>query len=93
MGEKLTCHTTQRTQQTGALQFPARLLNRLPQQDVEFLGAIPQAELPKMMSESHVLVLPSIEDGFGLVLSQALALKTTADVTTVDGGNIAAALR
>ena len=26
-------------------------------------------------------------------LSQALALKTTADVTTVDGGNIAAALR
>ena len=27
------------------------------------------------------------------VLHQALALKTTADVTTVDGGNIAAALR
>jgi NAD(P)-dependent dehydrogenase (short-subunit alcohol dehydrogenase family) len=26
-------------------------------------------------------------------LNQALALKTTADVTTVDGGNIAAALR
>jgi hypothetical protein len=26
-------------------------------------------------------------------LHQALALKTTADVTTVDGGNIAAALR
>ena len=26
-------------------------------------------------------------------LAQALALKTTADVTTVDGGNIAAALR
>jgi hypothetical protein len=26
-------------------------------------------------------------------LHQALALKTTADVTTVDGGNIAAAMR
>jgi len=26
-------------------------------------------------------------------LAQSLALKTTADVTTVDGGNIAAALR
>ncbi len=26
-------------------------------------------------------------------LAQALALKTTADITTVDGGNIAAALR
>jgi anti-sigma factor RsiW len=28
-----------------------------------------------------------------LALRQAIALKTTADVTTVDGGNIAAALR
>src|SRR5260221_11677523 len=33
------------------------------------------------------------EDGAQAFLAQALALKTTADVTTVDGGNIAAALR
>jgi len=33
------------------------------------------------------------EDVAQAFLSQALALKTTADVTTVDGGNIAAALR
>ncbi len=32
------------------------------------------------------------EDVAQAFLSQALALKTTADVTTVDGGNIAAAL-
>ena len=33
------------------------------------------------------------EDVAQAFLAQALALKTTADVTTVDGGNIAAALR
>jgi hypothetical protein len=33
------------------------------------------------------------EDVAHAFLAQALALKTTADVTTVDGGNIAAALR
>jgi rhamnose utilization protein RhaD (predicted bifunctional aldolase and dehydrogenase)/NAD(P)-dependent dehydrogenase (short-subunit alcohol dehydrogenase family) len=35
----------------------------------------------------------SAEDAAQAFLAQALALKTTADVTTVDGGNIAAALR
>ena len=33
------------------------------------------------------------EDVAQAFLAQAMALKTTADVTTVDGGNIAAALR
>ena len=33
------------------------------------------------------------EDVAQAFLAQALALKTTASVTTVDGGNIAAALR
>ena len=32
-------------------------------------------------------------DFYSWCMHQALALKTTADVTTVDGGNIAAALR
>jgi rhamnose utilization protein RhaD (predicted bifunctional aldolase and dehydrogenase)/NAD(P)-dependent dehydrogenase (short-subunit alcohol dehydrogenase family) len=35
----------------------------------------------------------AVEDVAQAFLAQALALKTTADVTTVDGGNIAAALR
>ena len=34
-----------------------------------------------------------LQDVAQAFLAQALALKTTADVTTVDGGNIAAALR
>ena len=41
--------------------------------DVFFAGHLAQIKLARLMSESHVLVLPSIEDGFGMVLSQALA--------------------
>jgi len=45
-------------------------------------------------TEHHVdLQPPPAEDVAQAFLAQALALKTTADVTTVDGGNIAAALR
>jgi len=41
--------------------------------DIKVLGHIPQLELKNLMSRSHVLVLPSIEDGFGLVMAQAMA--------------------
>ncbi len=40
---------------------------------VELTGYLPQNELTQYMSTSHVMVLPSIEDGFGLVLGQAMA--------------------
>jgi starch synthase len=40
---------------------------------IQALGPVPQSRLVELMSTSHVLVLPSIEDGFGLVLGQALA--------------------
>jgi alpha-maltose-1-phosphate synthase len=50
-----------------------RVLERLPGDQVEFLGSRPQAEVARIMSSSHLLVLPSIEDGFGLVLGQAMA--------------------
>jgi glycosyltransferase involved in cell wall biosynthesis len=40
---------------------------------VEFLGHIPQPELKQLMSRSHVMVLPSIEEGLALVQAQALA--------------------
>jgi len=48
-------------------------VSRLPTDGVEFLGHRPQDELIRLMSESHALVLPSIEDGFGLVMAQAMA--------------------
>lgn len=42
-------------------------------EDVRLLGHIPQHELKHHLSQANVLVLPSIEDGFGLVMAQALA--------------------
>jgi glycosyltransferase involved in cell wall biosynthesis len=49
------------------------VLDRLDLTNVELLGALPQGKLAECMSGSHVMVLPSIEDGFGLVLTQAMA--------------------
>ena len=52
----------------------ARYLKRYPHDpSIEFLGHLPRIQLTSLMSNSHVLVLPSIQDGFGLVLTQALA--------------------
>ncbi len=51
-----------------------RFLQRQPSpENVEFLGHCPQKELKEIMSRSHVMVLPSIEEGLALVQSQALA--------------------
>ncbi len=50
-----------------------QLLPRLPQENVEFLGALPQKDLPAIFSTNHVLVLPSVEEGLALVQGQALA--------------------
>jgi alpha-maltose-1-phosphate synthase len=81
-------HPRKRLRLAGAVSPEiATLLDRLPQQNVEFLGSVPQPQLPKMMSESHVLVLPSIEDGFGLVLSQALACGCPIIASTNTGGD------
>ena len=41
--------------------------------DAKILGHIPQTELKRVMSRSHVLVLPSIQEGFGMVMAQAMA--------------------
>ncbi|WP_446743116.1 glycosyltransferase family 4 protein [Silvibacterium acidisoli] len=49
------------------------LLNRMDLTDVEVVGSVPQPKLAEYMNTSHVLVLPSIEDGFGLVMAQAMA--------------------
>ena len=48
-----------------------RFVDRNP--TVRLLGHVPQPDLAHRMSRSHVLVLPSVEDGFGLVLAQAMA--------------------
>ena len=40
---------------------------------LRLLGHVPQAELKSVMSRAHVLALPSVEEGFGLVQAQAMA--------------------
>jgi glycosyltransferase involved in cell wall biosynthesis len=57
----------------GMADWMKPVLERLPREHVEFAGSVPQHQLPTIMSSSHVLVLPSIEDGFGMVMTQALA--------------------
>jgi glycosyltransferase involved in cell wall biosynthesis len=39
-------------------------------------GHVPQTSLKGLMSQASVLVLPSIEDGYGVVMSQAMACGT-----------------
>lgn len=70
---KLDC-SRKRLRVAGSLHPTMRLvLDRLPQLDVEFLGSVSQERLPELMSTSHVMVLPSIEEGLALVQGQALA--------------------
>lgn len=41
--------------------------------DVRVLGHVPQPELKDIMSRSHVMVLPSLEEGLAMVQAQAMA--------------------
>ena len=41
--------------------------------DIQLLGNLSWPNLRRQMSTSHVMVLPSVEEGFGLVIPQALA--------------------
>ena len=67
-------HPNKRLRIVGAMSPEvAVLLSRLPQENVEILGIRPQSDLIAIMSASHVLVLPSIEEGLALVQGQALA--------------------
>lgn len=41
--------------------------------DLEVLGPVSQDVLRRRFSESHAFVLPSVQDGFGMVVTQAMA--------------------
>jgi len=49
------------------------LLRAFPKAGVRMLGPIAQVKLADYMSASHVLVLPSIEEGLALVMAEAMA--------------------
>lgn len=61
------------------------ILRELPQQDVEFVGTLSQPELARYMSASHLLVLPSLEEGLALVQAQAMACGCPVLATTNSG--------
>ena len=61
------------------------LLAALPQENVVFTGALPQPQLANKMSTSHLLVLPSIEEGLALVQGQAMACGCPVLATTATG--------
>jgi glycosyltransferase involved in cell wall biosynthesis len=67
-------HPRKRLRVVGGMQQELLgLLPQLPLENVEFLGHLPQARLPEVMSTSHVMVMPSVQDGFGMVMAQAMA--------------------
>jgi starch synthase len=62
------------------------ILDRLPRENVEFLGSVKQDVLANLMSTSHVMVLPSLEEGLALVQGQALACGCPVLCSTNTGG-------
>jgi glycosyltransferase involved in cell wall biosynthesis len=79
-------HPRKRLTVIGAMQDDIRgLLRRLPLDGVVFEGVLPQAELATRMSQSHVLALPSVEEGLALVQAQAMACGCPVIGTTATG--------
>jgi glycosyltransferase involved in cell wall biosynthesis len=81
-------HPNKRLRIIGSVADEIRpLLDRHLPDSVEILGAVRQSELPRIMSSSHVLVLPSIEEGLALVQGQALASGCPVIASTNTGGS------
>jgi glycosyltransferase involved in cell wall biosynthesis len=79
-------HPRKRLTIVGAVQDDMReLLGRLPTEHVVFTGPLPQADLASRMSQSHVLALPSVEEGLALVQGQAMACGCPVIGTTATG--------
>ena len=53
---------------------------------ISMVPPLPRSQLKQLYSSASVLVLPSIEDSFGLVIGQALACGTPVIATTHTGG-------
>ena len=80
-------HPAKRLRVAGAVQAELRdVLSQLPQENVEFLGSVSQERLRELMSTSHVLVLPSVEEGLALVQAQAMACGCPVLCSTATGG-------
>ena len=79
-------HPNKRLTVVGAIHDHMRpLLRTLPTENVTFTGSLPQPELIDRMGRSHVLVLPSIEEGLALVQAQAMACQCPVIATEATG--------
>lgn len=56
----------------GTPTLPAKLLSNLPA-NIKFHGPIPQVELYAHFLQADLLVLPTLCDGFGMVITEAMA--------------------
>jgi starch synthase len=80
-------NSTKRLRVAGAIHPDIKtLLPQLPQDQVEFLGPLAQERMADLMSTSHLMVLPSIEEGLALVQGQALACGCPVLCSTNTGG-------
>lgn len=62
------------------------VFRRFDMTDIELVGRVPQAKMAEYMSTSHVMVLPSIEEGLALVQGQAMACGCPLISSTHAGG-------
>jgi glycosyltransferase involved in cell wall biosynthesis len=80
------CHPRKRLTVVGSIMEDIRpILPGLPTENVTFTGALPQSELIERMGRSHVLMLPSVEEGLALVQAQAMACECPVIATQATG--------
>ena len=70
----------------GAYLLPKNYIKNLPS-NIEFNKTIPQSELFKVYESSDVLIFPTLCDGFGMVISEALSNGLPVITTNKAGGS------
>ena len=67
-------HPRKRLKVIGSVTSEMRgIMSRFALDRVEFVGTVANEGLARHYSSAHVLILPSVEDGFGMVMGEALA--------------------
>ena len=71
---RLFTHPTKKLVLVGTISSEvSHLLDNIPVDQVELLGIVPNSTLAHHYQEASVLVLPSIQDGMGMVIAEAMA--------------------
>jgi glycosyltransferase involved in cell wall biosynthesis len=68
----------------GKNQLPNYFLKGLPE-NIKFIPNIPRTELMELYSKANVFILPTLADGFGMVISEAMS-KGVPVITTYNSG-------